>query len=184
MNRTWDENRAAINQLWPIVQFTEEEKRLWCDDLSGLDQDMLYDAIRNAKRNHDAVYPQLKWILDAYRDLNSMRRAALRLNRPLEPKTPCEIDHKYDRETRNEMIEWIDRAEPSEYDAIYSALFEMDTFRRLSCATTLRIITYANQRLKGISPQFGRVDDSGRVTPMFTAAGIDGKAPLALRDGR
>lgn len=181
MNRTWDENRTAINELWPVAQFTNEEKRLWHDDLSGLDQDMLYDAIRNAKRNHDAVYPQLKWILDAYRELNSMRRAALRLTQPREQKTEWNIDSEQDRQTRNEMIEWVDRASPDEYDAIYSAVFETETFKRLHSSTAMRIVTYAKQRLLGIQPQFGRVDDSGNVTPMFTAAGIHGKAPLALR---
>ena len=181
MNRTWDENKTAINELWPVAQFTNEEKRLWTDDLSGLDQVMLYDAIRNAKRNHDAVYPQLKWILDAYRELNSMRRAALRLTQPREKKTEWNIDSDADRQARNEMIEWVDRAEPSEYRAIHDAVFAQGTFERLHSSTAMRIITYAKQRLLGIEPQFGRVDDSGQVTPMFTASGINGKTPMALR---
>lgn len=181
MSRTWDDNRTAINELWPVVQFTNEEKRLWNDDLSGLDQDTLYDAIRNAKRNHDSVYPQLKWILDAYRELTNLRRAALRMTKQSEPKTPCEVDDAYDRETRNEMIEWIDRAEPGEYDAIHAAIFEMNTFRRMRCVTVSGILAYAKQRLRGISPKFGRVDDSGDVTPMFTASGVNGPTPLALR---
>jgi hypothetical protein len=181
MNRTWDENRQSINQLWPIVQFTEEEKRLWNDDLSGLDQDMLYDAIRNAKRGHDAVYPQLKWILDEYRSLAATRRAVLRSNKPREEKTKWDIDETQDRAARNELMEWVDRAQPSEYRAIYDAVFDMDTFKRLHSVTANRIIMYAKERLLGIKPQFGKVNDDGSVTPMFTSGGVAGKAPLALR---
>jgi hypothetical protein len=181
MNRTWDENRQSINQLWPIAQFTEEEKRLWNDDLSGLDQDTLYDAIRNAKRGHDAVYPQLKWILDEYRSLSALRRAALRMNKPREEKTLWNIDDKRDRETRNELMEWVDRAQPNEYRAIYDAVFEMETFKNLHSVTATRIIAYAKERLLGIKPQFGKVNDDGSVTPLFTSQGVGGRTPLALR---
>lgn len=181
MSRTWDDNRTAINQLWPVAQFTDEEKRLWSDDLSGLDQETLYDAIRNAKRTHDSVYPQLKWILDAYRELTNLRRAALRLSQPREKKTEWNIDDDGDRQARNEMIEWVDRAEPSEYQAIHDAVFAHGTFERLHSITALRIVMYAKQRLLGIEPQFGRVDDSGTVTPVFSAAGVHGKTPLAFR---
>jgi hypothetical protein len=180
MNRTWDENKTAINQLWPVAQFTEEEKRLWRDDLSGLDQDTLYDAIRNAKRNHDSIYPQLKWMLDEYRSLFSSRRAALRIGAQREKKTEWNIDDAQDREARNEMMEWVDRADPREYRNIYDAVFAQGTFERLHSITALRIITYAKQRLLGIEPKFGKVDGSGGVKPFFTAEGVEGPTPLSL----
>ena len=181
MNRTWDDNRSVINELWPVAQFTGEEKRLWHDDLSPLDQDILYDAIRNAKRSHDSVYPQLKWILDAYRELNNLRRAALRLTEPREKKTKWDIDDAHDREARNEMMEWVDRADPREYRDIFDAVFAQGTFERLHSITALRIISYAKHRLLGIEPKFGKVDESGGVRPLFTSAGVEGSTPLALR---
>jgi hypothetical protein len=181
MNRTWDENRQTINQLWPVAQFTAEDVRLWHDDLSGLDQDMLYDAIRNVKRTHDSVYPQLKWMLDEYRSLAQSRKAALRSTVSREEKTQWNIDETQDREARNELMEWVDRAEPSEYRAIHDAVFEPEMFKRLHSLTAMRIVFYARERLLGEKPQFGRVNDRGDVTPMFSSAGVDGNAPLALR---
>lgn len=181
MSRTWDDNRTAINELWPVVQFTNEEKRLWNDDLSSLDQDTLYDAIRNAKRNHDSVYPQLKWILDAYRELTNLRRAALRLIGPREKKTEWNIDDNRDREMRNEMMEWVDRANPNEFQTIRDAVFSDEVFPKLRCVTAIRILSYAKKRLLGIEPKFGKVNASGDVDPMFTASGVKGPTPLALR---
>jgi hypothetical protein len=182
VNRTWDENRAAINQLWPVAQFTEEEKRLWNDDLSGLDQDTLYDSIRNAKRTHDSIYPQLKWIRDAYRDLDALRRAAIRFNRPIEKRTEWNISDERDREKCNEMMEWVDRARPSEYETIRRAVFSDENFPQLHSTTCLRILAYAKERLCGIKPRFGQVNDDGGVTPAFTTEGIQGRTPLALKD--
>lgn len=182
MSRTWEENRTAINELWPVVQFTNEEKRLWTDDLSGLDQETLYDAIRDAKRQHDSVYPQLKWILDAYRELTNLRRAALRLSSGhREKKTKWNIDDKRDREMRNEMMEWVDRANPNEYDAIRDAVFSDEFFPKLHSITAIRILAYAKKRLLGIEPKFGKVNASGDVDPMFTPSGVKGQTPLALR---
>jgi hypothetical protein len=83
--RTWEENKTAINQLWPMAQFTEEERRLWHDDLSGLDQAVLYDAIRNVKRNNESLYPQLKWLRDEYRHLSRLARV---LRHRLDPRPP------------------------------------------------------------------------------------------------
>ena len=181
MNKTWDDNRTAINELWPVAQFTNEEKRLWHDDLSPLDQDILYDAIRNAKRSHDSVYPQLKWILDAYRELNNLRRAALRLTDKREPKTKWHITDEQDAEARNSLIEWVDRADPADYREIYDAIFADGTFEQLKSTTALRIICYARRRLLGEEPKFGRIDGFGQVQPVFTEDGVRGPTPLALR---
>jgi hypothetical protein len=181
MNRTWDDNKQAINQLWPVAQFTDEEKRLWNDDLSPLDQDVLYDAIRNAKRSHDSIYPQLKWMLDAYRELMTLRKAALRQTKPHEPKTVWNISDEQDAETRAWLVEWIDRADPSEYRDIYDATFADGTFEKLKSVTAISVLTYARRRLLGEEPRFGRVGDSGVVSPMFTEDGVDGPTPLALR---
>lgn len=179
--RTFDENKTAINQLWPVAQFTDEEKRLWHDDLEPLDQETLYDAIRNAKRSHDSVYPQIKWILDSYRELNNLRKAALRISRQKEQKTEWNITESQDSETRNWLVEWIDRAAPSDYREIYDAIFEADTFSKLRSTTALRIVLYAKRRLLGEEPMFGRVGAGGVVTPLFTADFIDGPTPAALR---
>jgi hypothetical protein len=154
MKRTWDHNRAAINQLWPAAQFTDEEKRLWNDDLSGLDQDTLYDAIRHAKRSHDAVYPQLKWILDAYREFANLKRAALRKGSSQSAtKKVWKTNDACDREACDEMMEWIERAEPQEYQNIFDKIYSPDMFKRLHSISASRLQKHAQQRLLGISPK-------------------------------
>jgi hypothetical protein len=81
MSRTWEQNRTAINQLWPQCQWTDEERRLWSDDLASVDQDVLYDAARNVKRNNDTLYPQLKWFRDEYRSLKRLKDVRQNLGR-------------------------------------------------------------------------------------------------------
>ena len=79
------------------------------------------------------------------------------------------------------MMEWVDRANPNEFGAIRDAVFSDDVFPKLRCVTAIRILTYARQRLLGIEPKFGKVNASGDVDPMFTASGVNGPTPLALR---
>jgi len=116
--RTWDENRSVINQLWPTYTFTDEERRLWHDDLSGKDQAVLYDAIRNAKRSHETPWPQVKWIHDAYRELDLARRAVTRQQRAKEPKLDLRIVESEDRRLADEFIAMIDLASPSDFEQI------------------------------------------------------------------
>jgi hypothetical protein len=167
MTRTWEDNRAAINQLWPASTFTEEERRLWSDDLSGKDQAILYDAIRNAKRGHDSVYPQLKWVLDEYRELARLRRDALdRKRSPGERKVLITISTDEDRQIAGEFIAWIDEAQPSDYQLIYDAIFATDSFNKTSATTAFRLVEYAKKRLLGIKPQLSRVTRDGGIEPL------------------
>ena len=96
--RTWEDNKLAINELWPAYVFTGEERKLWTDDLSHLDQAMLYDAIRNAKRSHETPFPQIKWLTDAYRELNRLRKGATHFKDPQHPR--LKVDVKDDENRR------------------------------------------------------------------------------------
>lgn len=178
--RTWNDNRTAINQLWPAVTYTPEEARLWKDDLSGLDQSMLYDAIRNTKRSHDSVYPQLKWVLDAYRELAMRRRVAvtgIRQKTTNEPKVCHYFDDAEDKRRRREYIDWIESASPTDYRAIYDDIFDMQNFKHMKSVTVSSLILYAKERLLGIKPIMGRVLDDGRdVQPLFGSPAITGGA--------
>lgn len=78
MSRTWEQNRDTINGLWPMAVWTPEEADLWRADLSGLDHDVLFDALREVKRSRESLYPQLAWVHAAYRETMAARRAARR----------------------------------------------------------------------------------------------------------
>lgn len=145
--RTWDDNRNAINGLWPLMQFTDEEKRLWHDDLSGLDQVVLYDAIRNVKRNNDSNYPHLKWVRDEYRVLERLRNLRRPSTQPGEPKQIVHIDADKNAAMRDELKVAIDLAGPSDYQFTVDLVADKAAKCEIEMATAIRLVRYLNQRL-------------------------------------
>ena len=166
--RTWEDNKTAINQLWPMAQFTDEEKRLWREDLSNLDQDVLYDAIRNVKRGHDTLYPQLKWMLEGYRELFSLKRRALRQTGEKHKKLDLNISADEDKKLASDFIAAIDAASPDEYESIENMV--LDKLPRMHAATALRVLMYAKKRLLGQEALFGRVNTDGDISPLSFGA--------------
>lgn len=162
--RTWEDNKTAINQLWPQCQFTEEERRLWSGDLSIMDQVVLYDALRNVKRTHDTLYPQLKWILDEYRELSWARRRQAKSKTPTEKKLDLHVDDREDRQLHEELVALVDLSQPSDYGDIEARV--LDKLPKMRAGTALRVLGYARLRLLGESHRFGRVLDSGDIQPL------------------
>jgi hypothetical protein len=167
--RTWEENRETINDLWPILELRPEERKLWHDDLSGLDQGLLYDALRNVKRSKESPYPQLAWILAAYRELNAARNAITKRSK-LEPveRTKIDIDDREDAQLASEFTFAIDHAEPVEFENLRGMI--LDKLPRMKAVTAFRLIQYARRRLLGQEPIAGRVDQAGNVAPLMGAA--------------
>ena len=168
--RTWEQNKTTINQLWPTCSFTDEEKRLWGDDLGSLDQDVLYDAIRNVKRTRDTQWPQLKWMLDAYRELGHAKRQAKTHSKQPEPRVGVNVNEDENSRLADDFVAYIDSAAPSDYPAIFDMV--LDRLPKMHSRTALRVINYAKKRLLGEEQKFGRVNDNGDVTPF----GIGGAA--------
>jgi hypothetical protein len=166
MSRTWQENSATINGLWPQCQWTDAEIELWRSDLSGLDQDLLFDALRNVKRSRDSLYPQLPWVLAAYRELDAARKAIAKRSK-LEPveKVKLDIDDREDAKLASEFTFAIEHAEPCEFENLRHMI--LDKLPRLKSVTAFRLIQYARRRLLGQEPRAGRVDSAGSVTPLL-----------------
>jgi hypothetical protein len=163
--RTWDENRTTINQLWPQCQWTDEERRLWKDDLCGLDQDVLYGALRNVKRSRDTLYPQLKWILDECRDLSWSRKRAARQTTTPEPKLDLSgISDEEDKRLSQDFVALIDMSEPSRFEDIKERV--LDKLPQMHARSAIRVLTYARERLLGEAVRFGKVLSSGDVKPI------------------
>ena len=161
--RTWDENKAAIHQLWPGNTFTDEEAKLWREDLSGLDQDTLYDAIRNTKRNHDTGWVHLKWIVDEYRDLLRAKRRVKHVSHR-EEKLNLKISNEEDRRLCDQFVALIDVSQPGDFDSIQTKV--LDSCEKLHAASAIRVLGYARKRLLGQEQTFGRVTRSGDITPI------------------
>ena len=168
--RTWEDNKTAINQLWPTHSWSDEEAKLVREDLSPLDQPTLYDAIRNAKRKHDTPFVHLKWLLDEYRELSSVKRHALKAAKPQDPKLQLNIDDAHDRLLRDQFVAWIDECEPAQYGEVQDKV--LDKLPEMHSVSAVRVLGYARARLLGRETQFGHVTRDGDVRPMtYTTEG-------------
>lgn len=145
--RTWEENKTAINQLWPQCQWTDEERRLWKDDLSGLDQEVLYDAIRNVKRTKDTLYPQLKWVLEEHREL--MRARKRTASKPVDQgvKLKIDVNDEEDKQLHKDFLAFIDISTPSDFGEVETRVF--DKLSKMHSLTAIKVLKYARMRLLG-----------------------------------
>jgi hypothetical protein len=162
--RTWEENKTAINQLWPSHEWSDEEAKLVREDLSPLDQPTLYDAIRNAKRKHDTPFVHLKWLLDEYRELSSSKRHALKASKPKDPKLEISIDDELDRKLSADFVAWIDDCDPEHFGEVETRV--LDKLPQMHSLSALKVLSYARSRLLGQETQFGRVTKSGDIEPI------------------
>jgi len=164
--RTWDENRASINALWPRAEHTDEERRLWHEDLAGLDQGVLYDAIREAKRTHESLFPQIKWVHDAYREILAARRKASKPRAvPAGERLGLRIDPAEDARLAADFVALIDSSTRGDFDGVERLV--LGKLPAMSSSTAVRVLVYARRRLLGEVPRFGRVTDSGDVQEFF-----------------
>lgn len=160
--RTWDENKALINGLWPQHEFTPEEGELFRGDLGSLDQEMLADAIRNTKRNHDTAWIHLKWLLDEYRQLKQAKaRAVHTVDRG--EKLNLHVDADYSQKLASQFMALIDISSREDFDSIEAKV--LDGLPKMFSRTAVRVLIYARARLLGQRPQFGTVTDKGDVRP-------------------
>lgn len=144
--RTWEENKRAINELWSQCQWTEEERRLMHDDLGGLDQVVLYDAIRNVKRSHDSLYPQLKWFLEEHRSLARIRKLASA--RPAaEKRETVVIDSELDTRIRDELTAVVEMATPETFEETRDLIADKASKLQIELATAFRLCMYLLKRL-------------------------------------
>jgi hypothetical protein len=162
--RTWEENKTAINQLWPSHEWSDEEAKLVREDLSPLDQPTLYDAIRNAKRKHDTPFVHLKWLLDEYRELSSSKRHALKASKPKDPKLEISIDDDLDRRLAADFVSWIDDCDPEHFGDVETKV--LDKLPQMHSLSAVKVLSYARSRLLGQETQFGRVTKSGDIEPI------------------
>jgi len=161
--RTWEENKLAINELWPAYVYTNEERKLWEEDLRDLDQAMLYDAIRNAKRSHETPFPQIKWLTDAYRELSRLRKGATHFKDPQHPKLKITVKEEENRKLVDDFLAVIDDAVPSDWPEIEKSILAKDM--KMHAPSMTKCLNYARERLLNQRKQFGKVDGQGDIQP-------------------
>lgn len=67
--KTYEDNVEVINQLWQSFTPTHELRQLFRERLHRLDQDILYEAIKQAKVENDGPWPSIKWFTSAFSDI-------------------------------------------------------------------------------------------------------------------
>lgn len=145
--RTWEQNRNAINELWPLMVFKNEEKALWHHDLGGLDQESLYDAIRNVKRNNDTNYPQLKWMRDEYRVLHRLKNFAATKAKSSEPISPVRIDSVSELKMRDDLRTVADMATLEDFKSTVDLIADKTANLQIGMETAYGLVQYLNERL-------------------------------------
>jgi hypothetical protein len=154
--RTWEQNKTAINQLWPQCQWTDEERRLWSDDLSSVDQDVLFDAARNVKRNNDTLYPQLKWFREEYRALKRLKDAR-NPSRPSSVPRPARvvIAAELEERTKADLMLVVDDATVESHRDVIKIISDKAAKEQIYMHTAYRLVSYLLQRLG--------LDNGGRI---------------------
>jgi hypothetical protein len=155
-----------MNQLWPQCQWSDEERRLLNDDLGGLDQDTLYDALRNVKRTRDTLYPQLPWILQAYRELHSAKKQAASSRKPMERHKAVHVDADESKRLASEFVSMIDDATPSDFGMIEGLVLDKVEGLKIDMLPAHKVLMYARKRLLGQEAMFGRITNDGHVEPI------------------
>lgn len=146
--RTWDQNRAAINQLWPHCKWTDEERVLWHDDLHRLDQVVLYDAIKNVKRNNESMYPQLKWVREEYRQLHRLKTFSEKKRlATTEPRQIVNIDKAADAAMREELKAVVEMTTPDQFQSTVDLIADKAACLKIEMATAFRLVSYLLRRL-------------------------------------
>jgi hypothetical protein len=163
MTRTWQQNSDAINGLWPQCQWTDEEIDLWREDLSGLDQNLLFEALREVKRSKESLYPQLVWVHQAYRKLSADRLEAARHAAPKAPAFSgdrLEIDPAESRRLAAEIAAEIDAALPGDVDAILAKITSLTD--RMDAVAASRLAWRASARRNATPDTVRAAPASGR----------------------
>ena len=76
--RTTSDNSIGSNMklamdLWPNATWTDHLQDLWRERLTGLNQDIVHDAIRLVKPMFSSHQPELKWVLSKCSELAEQR---------------------------------------------------------------------------------------------------------------
>jgi len=175
MPRSWEENRKAINQLWKHCEWEEEERAVWADRLSHLDQDLVYRSLRHVYATRDSAYPKLAWVLEAYKTFKAEHDESLRPknianggSQYLEQKRAARASYPHDEEAsrslREKFAKRIDESRPEDHEAICEEI--ISSLDVLLSRHAYWLLGYASDRLLGTRSTAGSIDRDGESQPL------------------
>lgn len=115
---TWEENGRAIRQLWPDAVWNDALRSLFMKELEPLDQTALADAIRQVKKTYTSQQPEVKWVLEAYAQVQNANRLAAK--KPLPPPQKHVIPDVDEANEQRLFREWASVIDEADADALDS----------------------------------------------------------------
>tara|TARA_R110001592_G_scaffold122620_3_gene329573 strand:+ start:17657 stop:18094 length:438 start_codon:yes stop_codon:yes gene_type:complete len=106
---SFEANKRKINGLWPLVDWTDEERDLWTRRLQHLVQPWLDEALDEVATSYAVKKPHLKWVMDAYLKVRDAHRGPGKTGDPIEEGITAS-----DRSTMIDRIESMTDAEKEE----------------------------------------------------------------------
>jgi hypothetical protein len=162
--RTYEDNVETINELWQTFMPTHELKQLFREQLSKLNQDVLYLSIKRAKVDNEGPWPAIKWFTTAYADVQRKLREAGEVRevayKPIKNTLP-----KVDGDAEAKLVSDFRLAIQDCGDQGFVALHDMIVDRVGRCeiglANGARLCNELREHVFGPSVGLSRVDKSG-----------------------
>ena len=145
---TWEENIKAIRELWPDAVWNDTLRSLFMKELEPLQQDALADAIRLVKKTYTSQQPEVKWVLQAYSEVQNAKRLAER--KPLQPAPKHVIADTDETQEQRLFREWasvIESASKAELGSFNEPIVAAMESARLSAKTAFILLSQIRKRL-------------------------------------
>ena len=75
-DQTLDTVRAKFSEYWPDAEMPDSVRQLWTRRLKNLNMNDLYESLDEVRVKYSSKTPQLKWVMEAYYEINGRRRTA------------------------------------------------------------------------------------------------------------
>jgi hypothetical protein len=176
--RTIEENSKAIGGLWPEWKPTDEQRSLWRDTLTPLDQDAVFEAVRRAKASSNWREPVLKGVVEAYAEVRRERAEAAKAAKPAAAPEPVpdrksfeQPEAAVERRLIEDFTGVIEAARPGEFKEIEGRVLDR-LGRGLSSVAAYRLLVAARRRLLGQGgPGLSSVALDGTLRPLQPLGG-------------
>lgn len=105
-DHTFETVRTKFSEYWPEADLPESVRKLWTRKLKFLNMNDLHESLDDVRVKYSSKTPQLKWVMDAYYEINNRRRVT-----PQQSVIEIEkqnLDRTHDKEAE-EFMQKVDR---------------------------------------------------------------------------
>ena len=145
---TWEENIKAIRELWPDAVWNDTLRSLFMKELEPLQQGAVAEAIRLVKKTYTSQQPEVKWVLQAYSEVQNAKRLAERKPLQAAPKhVIADTDETQEQRLFREWASVIESASKAELGSFNEPIGAAMESARLSAKTAFILLSQIRKRL-------------------------------------